>query len=649
MKFVIVVRFQEELGQDRRRFISNNPQFHGELFTKALESSTCNKDQIQRVAIELTPAYMCVSAYEIKFLEFHSRKHLIKKKGINIFLPSSWGCWVVILYPISKCGLVYFFTLLLLQDHYPFHQESFLGTCIVVSVMKSARGPFVPFTAMAILPETLFSKVKSLRIKSCKLIYCFILFEEFLFLNLWSCIFRKIRIWKFMRNENKMTIRKNEISDKYKHKIGNKKGKNRILKTLPVAGGKWSCGWVCRSFSIYCISMWKRSAELSRVKQIDKSLKLEYTDYISGLSQQGAVKREFLLTGLRCFSLLVILVLHIETKDFLRSMENNSQCHRQLFFPHQCGFPLLLECQKHISEWTGHSGGEYVFITEFMVLLGVIVLENQKEGILILRGGRMNGWEERPKPSNPGNICRCMQGCKAFIAFNISSCGQHINIYRGIQGCTAFILLCIECLVEACGKHRNKGNWLNSLKENSHCLNEQEYNITSFNGSFPRHRSTDDMILQCFYSKSNHHKGFSRNPLKNYSVHVTPGQIKSENETMKLIFWRILFNSKPFKNYLWHILCKFPQSKCRAKPFHPDSWIGCRRNKICKRSILKLALENTSAKNLPRHQNCALIQLTGISVSRQDSTRDTTFYHVLILILDLKKGSLTCDPHKLKV
>ena len=110
-------------------------------------------------------------------------------------------------------------------------------------------------------------------------------------------------------------------------------------------------------------------------------------------------------------------------------------------------------------------------------LLWVTVLDEWQAGILMVAGGRKDGWEERPRPQNPrwkivwrqlisphNNLCRHMQGFAAFIALCmeclVAMQGLHSNICSRLQGFTAFIALCMECLVAAQQYMRNICKWL---------------------------------------------------------------------------------------------------------------------------------------------------------------------------------------------
>ena len=97
-------------------------------------------------------------------------------------------------------------------------------------------------------------------------------------------------------------------------------------------------------------------------------------------------------------------------------------------------------------------------------LLWVTVLDEWQAGILMVAGGRKDGWEERPRPPNPGwrlyggslsvriliyaGTCRALQPL-LHRAWNVLVAMQrlHSNICSRLQGFTAFIASCMECLV----------------------------------------------------------------------------------------------------------------------------------------------------------------------------------------------------------
>ncbi|KNZ60559.1 uncharacterized protein VP01_1536g2 [Puccinia sorghi] len=128
-----------------------------------------------------------------------------------------------------------------------------------------------------------------------------------------------------------------------------------------------------------------------------------------------------------------------------------------------CGVPFLLQCQKRIAQVLR----KLSYCTS-IILKGeeVIILQEEEVHIkrviyIITRGGRYHyvlgkdGMLIRPH----SNICRCIQGCTAFIALCMECLVEmqrlHSNISSCMQGCTAFIASCMECLVEACGQYRN--------------------------------------------------------------------------------------------------------------------------------------------------------------------------------------------------
>ena len=97
-------------------------------------------------------------------------------------------------------------------------------------------------------------------------------------------------------------------------------------------------------------------------------------------------------------------------------------------------------------------------------LLWDTVLDGWQAGILMVAGGRKDGWEERPRPPNPGwrlyggslsvriliyaGTCRALQPL-LYPAWNVLVAMQrlHSNICSRLQGFTAFIASCMECLV----------------------------------------------------------------------------------------------------------------------------------------------------------------------------------------------------------
>ncbi|KNZ58626.1 hypothetical protein VP01_1892g2 [Puccinia sorghi] len=69
------------------------------------------------------------------------------------------------------------------------------------------------------------------------------------------------------------------------------------------------------------------------------------------------------------------------------------------------------------------------------------VCYSSKEGILIVRGGRKEVWDKRPRPPNPG----CMQGCTEFIAscmeFLVAIQRLHSNIRNKVSLATGLLHL----------------------------------------------------------------------------------------------------------------------------------------------------------------------------------------------------------------
>ncbi|KNZ57627.1 hypothetical protein VP01_210g6 [Puccinia sorghi] len=144
--------------------------------------------------------------------------------------------------------------------------------------------------------------------------------------------------------------------------------------------------------------------------------------------------------------------------------------------PHHCGVPIVLKFEK--SHCTGirrkvlHREGYIITRGSYIQWIGCSITRGgrlsciqwtsvggEEGGDSRVRGGRKKVWEERPRPPNTGNICRCMQGCTAFIA-SFMEClvvmqRIHSNISSHIQGYTAFIESCMEFLVEACEQYRN--------------------------------------------------------------------------------------------------------------------------------------------------------------------------------------------------
>ena len=94
--------------------------------------------------------------------------------------------------------------------------------------------------------------------------------------------------------------------------------------------------------------------------------------------------------------------------------------------------------------------------------------------------GRKDGWEERPRPPNPGwrlyggslsvriliyaGTCRASQPL-LHRAWNVLVAMQrlHSNICSRLQGFTAFIASCMECLVAMQLQNSNICEWLQGL------------------------------------------------------------------------------------------------------------------------------------------------------------------------------------------